>query len=122
MAIHNELGKKGELAAKELLLEKGYQILEENWRYRNAEVDLIASISDVIVFVEVKSRSSKTFGLPQDFVSKKKINLLSKSASAYMDLVNHNWEIRFDIIAISFYKEEVTNIEHLEDAFFPSAL
>ena len=63
------LGKKGETIAKEYLLEKSYSIVEKNWRYVKAEIDLIAQKEDVIVFVEVKTRSSNNYGDPESFVS-----------------------------------------------------
>ena len=70
MARHNEIGKAGEQIAKNYLTERGYRILEENWRYRRAEVDLIAMDKDTLVIVEVKTRNSTAFGEIEDFVNK----------------------------------------------------
>ena len=77
MARHNELGKRGEDAAVNYLIEKGYQILRRNYRYLKAEVDIIAKKDDVIIGVEVKTRTSNYFGNPQDFINQKKIQLLT---------------------------------------------
>jgi putative endonuclease len=119
MARHNDDGKLAEQLAKTCLQNKGYQILAENWRYSRAEVDLIASINNTIVFIEVKARSGTGFGLPEEFVDEKKQKLLSKAANEYIFLKNHQGEIRFDVIAILFKKGfESYNVKHIEDAFW----
>ncbi len=116
MAIHNELGKKGEQLAVDYLLEKGYKILEKNYRYLKAEVDIIAQKENTLAVVEVKTRSSDVFGNPQDFVNPKKIKLLVSAINAYVTSKDLEVEVRFDIIAILKEKNEF-KIEHLEDAF-----
>ena len=68
MASHNDLGSKGEDLAKQHLEVAGYEILDENWRFGKAEVDLIAYLDKTIIFVEVKTRSGNAFGEPEDFV------------------------------------------------------
>lgn len=116
MAQHNELGAKGEQLAIDYLLEKGYVVLEKNYRYLKAEVDIIVKKEDLLVAVEVKTRSTNEFGNPQDFVDQKKIKLLVSAMDNYVVEKELDTEIRFDIIAIT--KEgSVFNIEHLEDAF-----
>lgn len=72
MAVHNELGKQGEALAVEYLRKEGYEILETNWVFQKAEVDIIALKGDVLAIVEVKTRSSLEYGLPQEFVKPKK--------------------------------------------------
>jgi putative endonuclease len=79
MAEHNDLGKQGEALAVEFLQKNGYTILETNWTFQKAEVDIIARKNNVLAVVEVKTRSSIDFGLPQDFVNPKKIQLLVKA-------------------------------------------
>ncbi len=116
MAIHNELGKKGEQLAVDYLLEKGYKILEKNYRYLKAEVDIIAQQENTLAVVEVKTRSSDVFGNPQDFVNPKKIKLLVSAIDAYVTSKDLEVEVRFDIIAI-LKEENEFKIEHLEDAF-----
>lgn len=119
MARHNDDGNHAEQLAKEFLEAKGYQILEENWRFSRAEVDLIVAIQNTIVFVEVKARSGTGFGLPEDFVDHKKQKLLSKAANEYVFTKNHQGEIRFDVIAVLFKKGfERYEIKHIEDAFW----
>ena len=116
MAAHNELGKKGEQLAIDFLVDKGYTILEKNYRYLKAEVDIIAQKGDVLVAVEVKTRSSNYFEEPQDAVKPKKIKLLVSAIDYYVIEKDLDVEVRFDIIAIIHQKKE-TKIEHLEDAF-----
>ena len=119
MAKHLETGKKGEDLAVKFLHEKGYKILETNWRFRRSEVDIIAKDGAILVFVEVKTRSYDYFGKPASFVSARKKVLLQDAASAYMHEINHTWEIRFDIIGILKPSAKNMEINHYEDAFFP---
>jgi putative endonuclease len=117
MASHNELGKLGEELAVEYLKKNGYSILETNWTYQKAEIDIIAQKNDTLAIVEVKTRSSLEFGLPQDFVKPKKIQLLVKAVDAYVLDRDLDIEVRFDIIAIN-KDEKSFAIEHLIDAFY----
>lgn len=119
MAKHLETGKKGENLAVEYLKKKGYEILETNWRFRRSEVDIIAKDGPILVFIEVKTRSSDYYGKPESFVSKRKKVLMMDAASAYMNKISHTWEIRFDIIGILIEKNKDVIISHFEDAFFP---
>jgi len=121
MAEHNELGKLGEDLAVEHLEKENYKILERNWVYKNAEVDIIAHKENILVVVEVKTRSSLDFGSPQDFVKPKKIQLLIKAVNAYINYREKDFEedinVRFDIVAIHKNGESFA-IEHLTDAFY----
>ena len=117
MAEHNELGKLGEELAVEFLQKNGYQILETNWTFQKAEIDIIAQKETVLAIVEVKTRSSIDFGLPQDFVKPKKIQLLVKAVNEYVVSNDLDLVVRFDIIAIHREEGEF-KIEHLEDAFY----
>ncbi|MCL4171437.1 UNVERIFIED_CONTAM: hypothetical protein GTU68_056272 [Idotea baltica] len=117
MAIHNELGKEGERLALIHLQKNGYQILEHNYRYLKAEVDIIALKEGTLAIVEVKTRSTRDFGLPQDFVSKKQIKRLVMATDYYVNLNDLTVEVRFDIIAVIIDKNKV-ELEHLEDAFY----
>ncbi len=117
MAEHNELGKKGEQLAINILVKKGYTILDKNWRYQKAEIDIIAQKKDTLAVVEVKTRSSIDFGNPQDFVNPKKIKLLVSAIDEYIISKDLDVNVRFDIIAIVREGNNFT-IEHLEDAFY----
>ena len=116
MAAHNELGLTGEKIAVEFLENKGYHIREQNWRFQKAEIDIIAQKDELIVVVEVKTRSSRNFGDPQQFVSSQKIRYLMKAANNFIISHKIDLEVRFDIIAIVKNPYEAS-IEHLKDAF-----
>ncbi len=116
MAQHNDLGKKGEQLAVDFLQQKGYAILERNFRHQKAEVDIIAQKEDVICAVEVKTRSTPEFGNPQAFVKPKQIQQLVKAMDFYLIENDFDVELRFDIVAIIKNKLG-TRLEHLEDAF-----
>jgi putative endonuclease len=115
---HN-LGVEGEKTAKKHLLEKGYIILQENWRYKKYEVDLIASFKDLLVIVEVKTRSSAEFGDPELFVTKQKQRFLIAAANEYLVSNNIDLECRFDIISV-LQLNNTFSVKHLEGAFYPS--
>jgi len=119
MALHNELGKKGECIAKDFLLQNGYEILDENWVYGRAEIDLIAYKNRTIIFVEVKARTGVAFGEPEDFVTLAKQKQMELASMEYIELMNHQNEIRFDIIAVTFNKNNTYTLKHIEDAFWP---
>ncbi|MCM5662008.1 YraN family protein [Galbibacter mesophilus] len=117
MATHNEFGKKAEKLALELLVSKGYEILETNFTYQKAEVDIIARFNQTIIAVEVKARSSLFYGDPQSFVNKKKIKLMVKAMDFYLVDRAIDEETRFDIVAV-FKDKEQYDIKHIEDAFY----
>jgi len=112
----HELGRKGEAIAANFLIEKKHNILERNWRWKKAEIDLITKNHNFLVFVEVKTRSSQLFGQPKEFVSLHKEELMKDAAEAYITLKNIELEIRFDIVSI-IHENKTTKIEHLENAF-----
>lgn len=118
MAIHNELGNWGEQQACKVLQKKGYKILANNWRYKHTEIDIVAAVDNLIIIVEVKTRSSNFFGNPEEFISKSKIKNLLKATNAYIEKYNIDLEIRFDIIAIT-KNSKTTKINHIKEAFYP---
>ena len=119
MAVHNELGRNGEQLAKLHLENNGYEILDENWTFGKAEVDLIAYKDRTIIFIEVKTRTGTGFGEPEDFVDTRKQKLMAQAADEYIYLMNHQGEVRFDIIAILFKTTTNYRLNHIEDAFWP---
>jgi putative endonuclease len=118
MAQHNETGKFGEEYAIAYLEEQGYEIVEKNWRWQKAEIDIIALKNNTLAVVEVKTRSRLDFGLPQDFVTKKKIKLLVAAIDAYVNENDLDVQVRFDIAAI-YIDQKIPQLEYLEDAFYP---
>ncbi len=117
--MSKEVGDLGERLAADYLAQAGYEILERNWRFHRAEVDLIARHENVIVIVEVKLRHGQYFGPPQVFISKKKQRLLAFAASAYQEQLDHAGQVRFDAVAITQDRVGNYRIQHLPDAFFP---
>lgn len=113
------LGKKGEAIAKDYLLEKNYLILEKNWRYLKAEIDLITQKDGFIVFVEVKTRSANNYGDPESFVSDKQQKMIINAANEYIIKNNIEREARFDIISIIINNKK-KDIKHIEGAFYPT--
>lgn len=121
MATHNDLGQEGETLAKAFLAEKSYQILASNWRFHKLEVDIIALHQDTLVFVEVKTRNTIAFGLPESFVSRKQQQNLSEAVEAYLSLYPGNYDIRYDVISV-ILNGDTSQIHHFEDAFWPDNL
>ena len=117
MAEHNKLGDLGEELAVEHLVKNGYDILERNYTYQKAEVDIIAQKGDTLVVVEVKTRSTADFGNPQDFLKPKQIKRLVMAVDAYINENDLDVEVRFDIIAIVIEGKTI-DLKHLEDAFY----
>lgn len=118
MAVHNELGKLGEDLAVQYLTDKGYEILERNWRNIHKEIDIIAKEGDDLVIVEVKARQTDEYGEPGIAVTKRKQRMLIAAANAYITRKGLDVETRFDIVSIVF-KDGEPVIEHIEDAFLP---
>ncbi len=117
MATHNDLGKKGEAIALAHLCSHGFEILETNWVSGKAEIDIIAKKDNVLCIVEVKTRSSVAFGLPQDFVTPKKIRMLLKAVNQFIQGRDMDCDVRFDIIGIT-NAESGFIVEHIADAFY----
>ena len=118
MAQHNELGALGEELAAQFLVERGYTILDRNYFYNKAEIDIIAQKEQkTLVIVEVKTRNSSAFGNPQEFVTPSKIKQLVKAANEYVVANQLEVEVQFDIIAVLKNKKE-QRVEHFENAFY----
>lgn len=118
MAEHNELGKKGEEIARHFLEDKGFIILETNWRHEKDEIDIIARDGDELVIVEVKTRRNNVFGEPEEAVGGQKEEFLIRAADVYLIDNNLNIDTRFDIVSIILNKKE-RKINHIVDAFYP---
>jgi len=119
MKEHIHTGESGERIAFNYLKKRAYIILERNWRYSRAEIDIIAEKEGFLVFIEVKTRTSTLFGKPEIFVNKRKKALIVDAANSYMYQQQYYGEFRFDIIAILMKNQTEYAIKHFEDAFFP---
>jgi putative endonuclease len=118
MAEFHQTGKKGEELAAEHLRLEGYEILETNWHSNHREVDIIARTEEVLVIVEVKTRTSSKFGEPESFVNKAKQKHLVKAANHYLGKQRLDLEVRFDIISVVIDGAEI-RLSHIPDAFSP---
>jgi putative endonuclease len=110
-------GKEAEDMAAVYLEQKGYEVVERNYRYRRSEIDLIVRKDKWLVFVEVKMRSSEAFGYPEEFVDYQKRKNVIYGAEHYTYSNAYNGNMRFDVIAISM-RNGVPDIRHFEDAFY----
>lgn len=120
MAQHNDFGKWGEDLAVHYLSEKGYAILERDWRYGHKDIDIIAISDDTLVFVEVKTRRNDTFMRPEQSVDWKKIKNITLAANHYVRMNGIDLQIRFDIISIvAKGTDGKCSIDHIESAFLP---
>jgi len=119
MCSKTDIGRKGEKLAGIYLADRGYKIVAYNWRYKHKEIDILAYDTDWLVVVEVKLRSSDSYGDPSEFVTLKKQRFLIEAAEAYLDTIPSAPEVRFDVISI-VGSEGNYNIEHITDAFNPN--
>ncbi len=119
MSIQRKHGQWGEDLAADFLAEAGLELLVRNWRYKKAEIDIIARENEILVFIEVKARASSAFGHPEEMVTSRKQRFLIDAAMAYMRFTGHDGEIRFDIVAILGRPDKEKEIIHFRDAFFP---
>ena len=111
------LGKKGEQLACGFLKKQGFSIKQQNYRYKRSEIDIICQQGELLIFVEVKTRSSQAYGPPESFVSPSQQEAIVRAAEHYVEY--HGWpgDFRFDIIAILKSAASV-KILHLKDAFY----
>jgi len=110
------LGKVGEDIACQFLQNKGFTILQRNYRIRYGEIDIVCQKDGELIAVEVKTRSSSQFGIPEDAVTEKKILEVTKTFTAYLLESKHS-EVpaRIDVIAIEIHPESQPTIRHLEN-------
>lgn len=121
MAEHNDLGKWGEDEAALYYEDRGYEILERDWKVGKRDIDLIALTEDkdTLVFVEVKTRQNNDLQEPEEAVDVKKMRNLAIAANTYVKLHGLDMDVRFDIISVIGKCSCVESIECFEDAFNP---
>ena len=120
MAHNQRLGTIGENIAVAYLREKGYRILERNWRYLHKEIDIIAEQGGELVIVEVKTREGEMNLLPGDLVTHAKQRYLINATDAYIRWHGMERETRFDVIIVNFPGNGEHEVEHIERAFYPA--
>ena len=112
-----DVGKKGESAAVRHLKKQGYKIIEQNYRTKAGEIDIIAREKKTLVFVEVKTRRSTAYGSPKWAVTPKKQKAISMAALYYLKMTDQTQaDARFDVVSIIFQGED-TRIELVRNAF-----
>ncbi len=113
---HIRTGQLGESMAQHHLQQQGYTILQKNYRYKRAEIDIIAQKEELLVFIEVKTRATDIFGYPEEAVNARKEKLLVNAAEEFILALGWEHDIRFDIISVTLTSPPV--IHHIEDAFY----
>ena len=114
---HNELGVFGERLAREYLEKKEYQHLDFNFRFGKNEIDIISVFRNKIVVTEVKTKSSYEVLEPWKSVTRQKQKQIIKVADAYIQTLDMEYDVQFDIVSIIVYHDLTSAIEHFEDAF-----
>lgn len=115
--MRKKLGQQGEEIAVRYLQQAGYKILARNFRNRYGELDIICLKNSVLVFVEVKTRRSETFGSPEEAITPKKIEHIRKVALHYLAAYpSMHKEIRFDVISVLMFDTN-HRLNHIQAAF-----
>lgn len=119
MRVKDAVGRYGEQRAVEYLVDEGLTVLDRNWRCSDGEIDVIAREGDALVFVEVKTRSTRAFGDPAEAVVPAKAARLRRLAARW--LVEHSdqhWPaVRFDVIAVIRRGPDGPSLRHVRGAF-----
>lgn len=110
------IGSEGERLAQEYLLAQGLRIAAINWRKGRNELDMVAWDGPILVFVEVKTKLTVRFGLPEDALDARKEKALWRAAGLYLEECGHEGEIRFDLIAITL--TPLTDIRWFKDVLW----
>ena len=117
MAQHIETGKKGEALAADYLQQQGFTILHSNWRHRHYEIDLIATRDAVLHFIEVKTRISLDFGLPEEGVTRKKIRNIVKAGVAFQ-FEHPGWKrVQYNVLSIVLNPPQPPAYYFIEDVY-----
>lgn len=117
MASHIDFGKLGEQLAEDFLLKNGFSILHRNWRHLRYEIDIVAFKNAIPHFIEVKTRSSKQFGEPEESVTKKKIRFLLQAADQFLFLHPEYRNFQIDILSITMHTEKDAEYFFIEDVY-----
>lgn len=111
------LGKRGEVVASNFLKKEGYAIITSNYRTRSGEIDLVALDGEVLVFIEVKTRSGQNYGSPLEAVTPQKQRQISKVAAEYLNINKRfDSQARFDVVAVTIGPSS-PRVELIKNAF-----
>lgn len=121
MQAKNDTGGKGELWAKNYLLDNGFVIRHTNWRFGHKEVDIVAEKPGVLHIVEVKTRAANYLEEPKKAVIRQKQKNMLAAAEAYIAKYNLNCDTQFDVISIVISNNGY-ELEYIPSAFIPSEI
>ncbi|WP_379151268.1 YraN family protein [Paenibacillus sp. sgz5001063] len=113
-------GADGERAALQYLSSQGYRIIERNWRCRSGELDIIAEYGEVLVFIEVRSRSGSPLqGTPEESVDERKIRQVRATAQVYIHMKSeYERRVSFDVVTVMLNEDRsIASLHHIRDAF-----
>jgi putative endonuclease len=112
-----KLGQKGESLAVAHLQDKGYSLLQQNFRTQSGEIDCIFQDGEELVFVEVKTRTNAAFGSPLEAVDRRKWQQITRVAQEYLALhKGFDLAVRFDVVGVTTGRS-TTHIDHIKNAF-----
>lgn len=118
MAVHNDTGREGEEKALQWLRRKDYDIIDRNWRHGHLEIDIIAFKAEYLHFIEVKTRTSRDFGYPEDEVGRRKLRHMIDAGVAWL-AAHPGWKkIRYDILSIRLDHTGEDEYFLIEDVYF----
>lgn len=117
MASHNELGRIGEALGKTFLENHDYEILHVNWKHSYYEIDIIAAKNDILHFIEIKTRRSLRFGLPEESVDQKKLEKMMNAAEEFLFRFPEWKRIQYDVLSISIGDRNVPEFFFIEDVY-----
>ena len=117
MAAKDELGQRGERIAERHLVARGLTVLDRNWRCPQGEIDLVLRDGEETVFVEVKTRTSTTFGHPLEAITVAKLARLRRLAAAWCEAHPGAGRIRIDAVAVVAPRRAPATVDHLEGVF-----
>lgn len=115
MAAHNDLGKWGEDLAADYLRDKGYVIIDRDWKSGHHDLDIVAKEDETLVIVEVKTRRNRLFGNPEEAIDYKKRQSLQSAINHYVKSHHIGNSVRFDIISIVGNIGDKPEIDHIID-------
>jgi len=123
MSAHNDFGRAAESLAAKWLQARGFHIVARNWRFGRYEIDLIAIQEGVLHFVEVKARRDDRFGLPEDWVDRRKGRFITRAGAAFQSLPkgedNPDWQtLQYDIVAVLALPGVAPDIFFIEDVYW----
>lgn len=118
-SYNKEIGSFGEALARDYLISKGYKILNMNFRNKFGEIDIICKKNNLLIFCEIKSRYSNSFGSPIESITCYKQKQIIKLSELYLiSKKYYNFNVRYDIIEVIFNTITSSHIiNHVQDAF-----